>query len=81
MYVCMYVCAYVYYKEWARIYTAELVLALSHLHFLNVIYRDIKPHNIMLDARGHIVLIDYGLSKQGIPLTLHSKIINYIILL
>ena len=61
----MYVCMYVYFKEWAKIYTAELVLALSHLHFLNVIYRDIKPHNIMLDGRGHIVLIDYGLSKQG----------------
>jgi serine/threonine protein kinase len=61
----MHACMYVYSKEWAKIYTAELVLALSHLHFLNVIYRDIKPHNIMLDGRGHIVLIDYGLSKQG----------------
>lgn len=53
-------------EDWARLYAAELILALSHLHFLNVLYRDIKPHNIMLDGRGHIVLIDFGLSKQDV---------------
>ena len=53
-------------EDWARLYAAELVLALSHLHFLNVIYRDIKPHNIMIDAQGHVILIDYGLSKQEV---------------
>ena len=29
-------------------------------------YRDIKPHNVMIDARGHLILIDFGLSKQVI---------------
>ena len=53
-------------EEWVKIYSAELVLAISHLHSLHVIYRDIKPHNIMIDAQGHIVLIDYGLSKQEV---------------
>lgn len=49
-----------------RFYAAELVLAISHLHSLNVLYRDIKPHNVMIDARGHLKLIDFGLSKQEI---------------
>ena len=53
-------------EDWVRIYSAELVLALSHLHSLNVVYRDIKPHNVMIDSSGHIVLIDYGLSKQEV---------------
>lgn len=42
------------------------MLAISHLHSLNVLYRDIKPHNVMIDARGHLILIDFGLSKQEI---------------
>jgi len=52
-------------EKWVRFFSAEMILALSHLHSLNVLYRDIKPHNIMLDGYGHIVLIDFGLSKQG----------------
>lgn len=53
-------------EDWVRFYAAELVLAISHLHSLNVLYRDIKPHNVMVDARGHVILIDFGLSKQEI---------------
>jgi len=53
-------------EEWVVFYAAELVLAISHLHSLQVLYRDIKPHNVMLDGKGHIILIDYGLSKQDV---------------
>lgn len=53
-------------ENWVVFYAAELVLAISHLHSLQVLYRDIKPHNVMIDSRGHIILIDYGLSKQDV---------------
>uniref|UniRef100_A0A1A9WI21 non-specific serine/threonine protein kinase n=1 Tax=Glossina brevipalpis TaxID=37001 RepID=A0A1A9WI21_9MUSC len=46
-----------------KIYIAEVVLALEHLHKLGIIYRDIKLENILLDGQGHIVLADFGLSK------------------
>lgn len=53
-------------EDWVQFYAAELILAISHLHSLNVLYRDIKPHNVMIDGRGHLILIDFGLSKQEI---------------
>ena len=52
--------------EWVVQYTSELVLAISHMHSLRMLYRDIKPHNVMIDAQGHINIIDFGLSKQDI---------------
>lgn len=50
-----------------RIYIGEIILALEHLHKLGIIYRDIKLENILLDAQGHIVLTDFGLSKEFLP--------------
>ena len=49
--------------EKTRFYIAELILALECLHENNIIYRDIKPENILIDKTGHIKLIDFGLSK------------------
>eukprot|EP00826_Nyctotherus_ovalis_P064810 TRINITY_DN9514_c0_g2_i2.p1 TRINITY_DN9514_c0_g2~~TRINITY_DN9514_c0_g2_i2.p1 ORF type:complete len:239 (+),score=59.27 TRINITY_DN9514_c0_g2_i2:1533-2249(+) len=53
-------------EDRARIYLAEILLALEELHRREVIYRDLKPDNVVLDGEGHALLIDFGLSKQGV---------------
>ncbi|KAF1987186.1 kinase-like protein [Aulographum hederae CBS 113979] len=54
-------------EETASFYLAEVVLALYHLHkTLGVVYRDLKPENCLLDAEGHLLLTDFGLSKVSL---------------
>ncbi|CAM9554882.1 unnamed protein product [Choristocarpus tenellus] len=50
-------------EDRTKVYAAELVLALEHLHQRNIAYRDLKPENVCLDAQGHIVLVDFSLSR------------------
>jgi len=50
----------------SRFYAAEIILAISYVHSLDIIYRDLKPENVLLDGAGHIRLTDFGLSKEGI---------------
>ncbi|EAX89225.1 AGC family protein kinase [Trichomonas vaginalis G3] len=47
-----------------KIYLAEIALALNHLHSIGVVYRDLKPENVLLSAQGHIKLTDFGLAKD-----------------
>ncbi|KDP21855.1 hypothetical protein JCGZ_00642 [Jatropha curcas] len=51
-------------EDLARIYAAEIVSAVSHLHANGIMHRDLKPENILLDADGHVMLTDFGLAKQ-----------------
>ena len=53
-------------EQRTQLYLAELSLGLFFLHGKGIIYRDIKPENILIDREGHLKLADFGLCKEGI---------------
>jgi serum/glucocorticoid-regulated kinase 2 len=52
-------------EDRARFYAAEVLLAYEALHSKRIIYRDLKPENVLLDENGHIKLADFNLSKMA----------------
>ena len=53
-------------EEKAKFYICEVLLALENLHQRDIIFRDLKPDNVVLDSEGHCKLTDFGLSKEGV---------------
>ncbi|CAD8063553.1 unnamed protein product [Paramecium sonneborni] len=53
-------------EEISKFYICEIILALESLHKNCIIFRDLKPDNVVLDQTGHARLTDFGLSKEGI---------------
>eukprot|EP00808_Paulinella_micropora_P030886 g70897.t1 len=53
-------------EKQARFYISEIALAIHCLHQKDIVYRDLKPENVLLDMDGHVRLTDFGLSKESV---------------
>lgn len=69
----------------SRFYAANIILVLEYLHNRNLIYRDLKPENLLLDSSGYLKVTDFGFAKYvpdrtftlcGTPEYLAPEIIN-----
>uniref|UniRef100_A0A7S4R7M8 cAMP-dependent protein kinase n=1 Tax=Alexandrium monilatum TaxID=311494 RepID=A0A7S4R7M8_9DINO len=47
----------------ARFYAGEIILAFSYLHSMSIVYRDLKPENLLIDCEGHTKITDFGFAK------------------
>ncbi|UJR08641.1 hypothetical protein I4U23_012900 [Adineta vaga] len=48
----------------AKFYASQIILALEYLHLLGIIYRDLKPENLLIDRHGYMKMCDFGFAKK-----------------
>jgi len=56
----------IFSESQAKFYIAEVILAIEHLHSLDITHRDLKPENVLLDPSGHCLLTDFGFAKENV---------------
>ncbi|KAI3427715.1 Protein kinase domain-containing protein [Psidium guajava] len=59
-----------------RFYASEVVVALEYLHMLGIIYRDLKPENVLVRSDGHVMLTDFDLSLKSDNPTSAAQLIS-----
>ena len=52
--------------KWCKQYLSEIICSVDDMHQEGIIHHDLKPDNLLIDSKGHIKLIDFGLSRAGL---------------
>ncbi|KAI4334268.1 hypothetical protein L6164_018978 [Bauhinia variegata] len=65
-----------FHESAVRFYASEVVVALEYLHMLGIVYRDLKPENVLVRSDGHIMLTDFDLSLKCDDSTSTAQIIS-----
>ncbi|KZV55290.1 Kinase superfamily protein [Dorcoceras hygrometricum] len=63
-------------QDAVRFYASEVIVALEYLHMLGVVYRDLKPENVLVKSDGHIMLTDFDLSLKCDDSTSKPQIVD-----
>ena len=51
-------------EQAVRFILASVILGVEHLHSKNIVYRDLKPENVLIFKSGYVKLTDFGLAKK-----------------
>jgi len=54
----------IFEEDKVRFFAAQIALALEHLHSFGIVYRDLKPENVLMDEDGYLKLADFGMAKH-----------------